>query len=92
MNEIKNLKEKQINDFIYEIEINNASVSEIKKGLNRILGEEPGVKFNYTQELKINETTRKKERQENELESIEIYYTYIGENDQTTFGSCKYII
>jgi len=92
MNEIKNLKEKQINDFIYDVELNNASVSEIKKGLKYILGEEPGVKFNYTQELKINETTGKKERQESELESIEIYYTYIGENDQQTFGTCKYII
>lgn len=92
MNEIKNLKEKQINNFIYEIELNNASVSEIKQGLKHILGEEPGVKFNYTQEMRVNETTGKKERQESELESIEIYYTYIGENDQPTFGSCKYII
>ena len=92
MNEIKNLKEKQINDFIYEVDLNNASVSEIKQGLKYILSEEPGVQFNYTQELKINETTGKKERQESELESIEVYYTYIGENDQPRFGSCKYII
>lgn len=92
MDEIKNLKEKQINDYIYEVELNDPSVSEIKKGLKYILGEEPGVKFNYTQELKINETTGKKERQKSELESIEIYYTYIGDGDTQTFGSCKYII
>lgn len=92
MDEIKNLKEKQINDFIYEVELNNASVSEIKQGLKYILGEEPGVQFNYTQETKINETTGEKERSESELESIEIYFTYIGENDQSRFGTCKYII
>ena len=67
MNEIKNLKEKQINDFIYDIELNDASTSQIKQGLKYILGEEPGVKFNYTQELKVNETTGKKERQEKKL-------------------------
>jgi len=92
MDEIKNLKEKQINDFIYEVELNNVSVSEIKFGLKNILGEEPGVKFNYTQETKVNETTGKKERSESELESIEIYFTYIGENDLARFGTCKYII
>ena len=92
MNEIKNLKEKQINDFIYQIEINNTSVSEIKQGLKNFLGEEPGIKFNYTQPISVNEKTGKKVRQEKELESIEIFYTYIGDNDQPTFGSCKYII
>lgn len=91
MNEIKNLKEKQINDFIYEIELNNASVSEIKNGLKRILGEEPGVKFNYKRELSMNETTGKVERKESELDSIEIYYTFIGDDNQTHFGTMKYI-
>jgi len=92
MNEIKNLKEKQINDFVYDIELKGISVPDIKLGLKRILGEEPGVKFNYIQESTINETTGKTERGESELESIEIYYTYIDDNNQTTFSSCKYII
>ena len=92
MNEIKNLKEKQINDFIYDVELNNVSVSEIQQGLKNILGEEPGVKFNYAQETKMNETTGKKERGKSELESIEIYFTYVGQNDKPRFGSCKYII
>jgi hypothetical protein len=92
MDEIKNLKEKQINDFVYEIELNDVSVSEIKMGLKRILKEEPGVKFNYVQPISVNERTGEKERKPQELESIEIYYTYIGEGDQPTFGSCKYII
>lgn len=92
MNEIKNLKEKQINDFVYEVELNNVSVSEIKQGLKQILGEEPGIKFNYSQETKVNETTGKKERGEKELESIEIYFTYVGDNNKPTFGTCKYII
>ncbi len=92
MDEIKNLKEKQINDFVYQVELNNVSVSEIKQGLKNILGEEPGVKFSYNQPTSINEKTGKKERKEQELESIEIYYTYIGDNNQTTFSSCKYII
>ena len=92
MNEIKSLKEKQINNFIYEIELNKASTSEIKNGLKKILGEEPGVKFNYKREIKINETTKEKERKESELDSIEIYYTFIGDNNQSQFGTMKYII
>lgn len=92
MNEIKNLKEKQINDFIYDIDLNNASTSEIKNGLKYILGEEPGVKFNYSQEMTVNETTGEKERGDSELESIEIYFTYIGDDNKPTFGTCKYII
>lgn len=92
MNEIKNLKEKQINDFIYEIELNNASVSQIKNGLRNILGEEPGIKFNYKRELSMNETTNKMERKESELDSIEIYYSYIGDDNKPHFGTMKYII
>jgi hypothetical protein len=92
MNEIKNLKEKQINDFIYSIDTSEASTSEIKLGLKRFLGEEPAVKFNYNQTISINEKTGEKTRKDSELESIEITYTYVGDNDQPTFGSCKYII
>lgn len=92
MNEIKNLKEKQINDFIYDVELNTVTIPEIQNGLKSILGETPGVKFNYTQEKKVNEKTGETERQEKELESIEIYYTYFGDNNEPTFSSCKYII
>lgn len=92
MNEIKNLKEKQINNFIYEIDLNNITSTEIKQGLKSILGEEPGVKFNYKQDTSINETTKKIERKEQELNSIEVFFTYIGDNNQPRFGSMKYII
>lgn len=92
MNEIKNLKEKQINDFIYDIDINNATVSEIKGGLKYILGEEPGVQFNYKKDVLVNEKTGEKTRNSDELESIEIYFTFIGEQDTTRFGFLKYII
>ena len=92
MNEIKNLKEKQINDFIYQMDLQNASSSEIKSGLKRILGEEPAVKFTYKSEKKMNEKTGEVERTPQALESVEVYYSYIGDDNQYHAGTCRYIV
>jgi hypothetical protein len=93
MDDIKIVKEKQINDYIYSnINLTHTGTNDIKHGLKSILGEEPAVKFNYKQNMKINETTGKVERLPNELESVEIYYTYIGSDNAPHAGHMKYIV
>jgi hypothetical protein len=93
MDDIKMFKEKAINDFIYQnINLTHTGANDIKRGLKQLLGEEPAVKFNYRENMKINETTGKVERLNNELESIEIYYTYIGSDSQQHAGHMKYVV
>jgi hypothetical protein len=99
MDDIKYFKEKLINDFIYNnINLKSAespiklSVKDIKSALKNALGEEPAVKFNYKENVRINETTKKVERLNNELESIEIYYTYIGSDNLPHASHMKYIV
>lgn len=92
MDDIKIFKEKIINDYIYNFDLNKAGTHDIKNGLKALLGEEPAVKFVYKEQLKLNETTGVKERMENELEAIEIYYTYIGSDNLPHAGHMKYIV
>jgi hypothetical protein len=93
MDDIKMFKEKAINDYIYNnINLTHSGSHDIKVGLKNLLGEEPAVKFVYKQSMKINETTGKVERLPNELESIEIYYTYIGSDSLQHAGHMKYIV
>lgn len=97
MDDIKNFKEKSINDFIYQnIDLTNINddlkVSDIKEGLRKVLGEEPAIKFNYKQEKKLNEDTGKLERTPKELESIEIYYTYSGSDNAPHASHIKYVV
>ena len=93
MDDIKIFKEKVINDYILNnIDITKIGSKDIKTGLRALLDEEPGVKFNYKENVKINEATGKVERLPNELESIEIYYTYIGSDNNPHAGHVKYII
>jgi hypothetical protein len=83
MNDIKQIKEKQINDFISNsLNFENPgeiSVSEIKNGLKNILGEEPAVSFNYTKDTMISEDGNTKKRIE-KLESVKVIYTYQDSN------------
>lgn len=93
MDDIKIFKEKAINDYIYNnINLTHTGTSDIKHGLRHLLGEEPAVKFNYKPNMKINETTGKVERLDNELESIEIYYTYIGSDNAPHAAHMKYVV
>ena len=93
MNDLKIFKEKAINDYIYNnINLTHTSSNDIKRGLKAILGEEPAVKFVYKQSMVINEKTGKVERLPNELESIEVYYTYIGSDNLPHAGHMKYIV
>ena len=93
MDDIKIFKEKMINDYIHaNINLTHTGSNDIKSGLRNILGEEPAVKFIYKQNMKINETTGIVERLPNELESIEIYYTYIGSDNSPHAGHMKYVV
>lgn len=93
MDDIKIFKEKLINDYIYNnVNLTHTGSGDIKRGLRAILGEEPAVKFVYRENMKINETTGKVDRLPNELEAIEIYYTYIGSDNLPHAGHMKYIV
>lgn len=93
MDDIKIFKEKIINDYIYNnIDLTHAGSKDIKFGLKSVLGEEPAVKFVYKENMLINEDSGKVERLPNELESIEIYYTYIGSDNNPHAGHMKYIV
>lgn len=93
MDDIKIFKEKIINDYIYNnIDLNNVGLHDLKFGLRSVLGEEPAVKFNYKENLKINEDSGKVERMPNELESIEIYFTYVGSDNLPHASHMKYIV
>lgn len=93
MDDLKLFKEKAINNYIYNnIDLTHAVTSDIKIGLKTVLGEEPAVKFVYKENMKVNETSGKVERLPNELESIEIYYTYIGSDNMPHAGHMKYIV
>jgi hypothetical protein len=93
VDDIKFFKEQQINNYILtNVNLTHAGTVDIKTGLKNLLGEEPAVKFNYKQNMKINETTGKVERLPNELESIEIYYTYIGSDNLQHAAHMSYIV
>ena len=93
MDDLKMFKEKMINDYIYQnINLTHSGTNDIKLGLKTVLGEEPAVKFNYKENMKINETTGKVERLPNELESIDIYYTYIGSDNMQHASHMKYVV
>lgn len=93
MDDLKIFKEKLINEYIVNnINLTHAGANDIKRGLKTLLGEEPAVKFIYRENMKINETTQKVERLPNELEAIEIYYTYIGSDNNPHAGHMKYVI
>ena len=93
MDDIKIFKEKIINDYIYNnIDLTHTGVSDIRNGLRNLLGEEPAIKFVYRENMQINEVSDKRERLNNELESIEIYYTYIGSDNMPHASHMKYIV
>lgn len=83
MNDIKQFKEKQINEFVSNnLNFDNPediNVSQIKMGLRNLLGEEPAVRFNYKGDTIINEVEGTKKHIK-KLESISIVYTYQDQN------------
>jgi len=92
MNDIKNLKEKQINDYISNIDLSeeNINIQEIKDGLSVLLGETPGINLEYETETMVLENGEGTKRI-NKLESISIFYTY-DNDDNVLFGTLKYLV
>ena len=93
MNEIKMLRNKQINDFMSSfMDLKDVSVRDIEEGLKNILIETPGVEFEYGVEYQINEDTGGEDRIQ-ELKKIHIFYTYIEEDANIPkIGKMSYVV
>ena len=80
--EVKALRTKQINDFMSQfLDLNEIDTDTIEEGLRNLLGEVPGIDFEYHSEVSLNETTGKDERRK-KLSKIHIYYSFIDDNNQ----------
>jgi len=81
MNEITLLRNQQINNFMSEFtNLKDVDVKDIQEGLRKILGETPGVDFEYGVDFQLNEATGDEDRLE-ELKKIHIFYTYFDIED-----------
>ena len=92
MNEIKQLKEKQINDYISNLILEEESidVDKMKNDLSIILGEKPGIELEYKSENMILEDGKEKIRKE-KLETVNVYFSYIDENNDLRFSTLTYL-
>lgn len=92
MNDVIELRRRQINNYMSTIDINenDISVSKIKFDLGQILGEKPGVELKYKSDVMITESG-KKVRSNEKLESVTIFYTY-EDNDGPHFDRVSYLI
>lgn len=93
MNDIKNLKTKQINEFMASFDdLKEVDVKEIEEGLHEILGEKPGIDFEYGVDYELNESSGEEERK-HELKKINIIYTYIEDISKPPhIGRISYIV
>lgn len=72
---MKSMKENSIQQYISAVNFNEHwSVNDIKNGLQKLLGEIPGIKVNYEKDVSVNEI--KGEAVEiKKLKSIEVVFT-----------------
>lgn len=90
--EIKDLRTQQINNFMSQFDdLNYVDVSVITEGLKNILGETPGVDFEYGSDFKLNETTQLQERK-TLLSKIHIFYTYEDDDNNIKASRISYIV
>ena len=76
MDELQIFKEKEINNYISLLDLENIDIEQIKKDLKKKLGEEPAIRLNYEKEKILNEDTSKEEVVEN-LKSMTIIFTMV---------------
>ena len=76
MDDVKMLKEKTINNYMSNVDLNNLDANQIKNELHQLLGEIPAIKLNYEQESLLNEDGSETGKKLEKLESIELVYTY----------------
>lgn len=92
IDDIKQLRTQQINNFISSIDdLKDIEVTDIENGLLEILGEKPGVDFEYGVEHILNEATNKDERKV-ELKKINILYSYFESDGKPKIGKISYIV
>ena len=93
MNEIKLLRNQQINNFMAGFDnLNDITVDDIKEGLKSILNETPGVEFEYGVDYQLNEATGDEDRIQG-LKKIHIVYTYIDEDPNLPkVGRMSYVV
>ncbi len=82
------LKEKQLNDYIYTLgDLKELDYNTLKRELREILGEEPAIKLNYKKENLINEDGTKSKIKVEKLESMTIIFTH--DNDDVILPISK---
>lgn len=90
--EVKELRTKQINDFMSQFEdLNETDTDIISDGLQNILGESPGIDFEYGNEIVLNESTGEEEKK-GSLQKIHIFYTYQDEEADLRVSKISYIV
>lgn len=90
--EIKQLRTQQINNFISSFDdLKDVTVKDIEEGLQSIIGEKPGVDFEYGAEHVLNEATNEDERKV-ELKKIHILYSYFESDGKPKIGKISYIV
>lgn len=90
--EVKALRTKQINDFMSQfMDLNEIDTEIIEEGLRNILGEVPGIDFEYHSEISLNETTGKDERRK-KLSKIHIFYSFIDDSNHIVASKVSYLV
>jgi len=91
--EVKELRTRQINDFMSQFNnLNETDTEIISDGLRNILGgESPGIDFEYGADTLINEDTGDEEIKRG-LKKIHIYYTYTDEESDLRVSKISYIV
>jgi len=90
--EVKELRTKQINDFMSQYDnLKETDTEMISEGLHGILGELPGIDFEYGVDEILNEDTGKSEKVK-DIKKIHIYYTYTDEEDDLRVSKISYLV
>lgn len=90
--EVKELRTKQINDFMSQFEsLKETDTVMISEGLKTILGEDPGIDFEYGAETILNEATGEK-TVIRDIKMIHIYYTFTDEENDLRVSKISYIV
>lgn len=90
-NSIKQIRTNQINEFMSNFNLSEIDVDTIEDGLATLLGERPGVDFEYNVDVQINEGSKKEERIK-KLEKIHVYFSYINEDNNICVGKVSYLV
>ena len=90
--EVKELRTKQINDFMSQFDnLKETDTDMIGEGLKNILGESPGIDFEYGVDVVMNESSGEEERIK-DIKKIHIFYTYMDEEDDLRVSKISYIV